>query len=179
MALSKRLGLEPVDLAFIDGMHNAEVALRDFINLETACLENSVILIDDVLPQNIQWTTRKRMTQAWTGDIYKLITILKKYRPDLNIKVFDIDIKGLAIITNLSPVSTILKDVYLKIEQDILSERYKLSSAEEIRLNLKPFPAAEMEPTLEEIKKTRVENCSKKSSAPTEEMYLDLLNSCL
>ena len=42
----------PVDLAFIDGMHLSEFALRDFINVEPFMAETGVVVIDDVLPRN-------------------------------------------------------------------------------------------------------------------------------
>jgi len=48
--LSKELGGRPVDLAFIDGMHLLEFALRDFINLEKHALPTSTILAHDCLP---------------------------------------------------------------------------------------------------------------------------------
>jgi hypothetical protein len=40
----------PVDLAFLDGLHLFEVLLRDFINLERACKQNSVIIMHDCIP---------------------------------------------------------------------------------------------------------------------------------
>src|SRR5215207_6638508 len=42
----------PVDLAFIDGMHLSDFALRDFINIEPFMAETGVVVIDDVLPRN-------------------------------------------------------------------------------------------------------------------------------
>jgi len=75
----------PVDLAFVDGMHRAEFVLRDILNLERHCTLHSVIVVDDVLPEDIAWTTRERQTQAWTGDVYKVIPFLRDHRPDLQI----------------------------------------------------------------------------------------------
>ena len=43
-------GGQPFDLAFIDGMHLAEYALRDFINTERHAHPASVIVLDDMLP---------------------------------------------------------------------------------------------------------------------------------
>ena len=48
--LGSELGGVPVDLAFIDGMHHFEYALRDFTNLERFCTRVSVILIHDCYP---------------------------------------------------------------------------------------------------------------------------------
>ena len=44
---------QPVDLAFIDGMHLSEFALRDFINTEKFCHAGSVVVFDDMLPRNV------------------------------------------------------------------------------------------------------------------------------
>ena len=46
------LGGRKVDLAFIDGMHLFEFALRDFANLEPHCTPESVIVLHDCLPAN-------------------------------------------------------------------------------------------------------------------------------
>ncbi len=45
-------GGQPFDLAFIDGMHLAEYALRDFINTERHAHPASVIVLDDMLPRH-------------------------------------------------------------------------------------------------------------------------------
>ena len=79
---------EPViDLAFIDGMHLAEYALRDFINIERFCRPGSVIVLDDVLPRSVEEGGRTRVgaarAGAWTGDVYKTAQALRDHRPDL------------------------------------------------------------------------------------------------
>ena len=42
----------PIDLAFIDGMHLSEFALRDFINVERHLAPSGVTVFDDILPRN-------------------------------------------------------------------------------------------------------------------------------
>lgn len=102
------LGQAP-DMAFIDGMHLVEFALRDFLNVEAHAKPGTVVVIDDVMPGDISWASRERETQAWTGDVYRIIPLLRHYRPDLDIVVFDAQIlnldKGLAVISNLDPQS--------------------------------------------------------------------------
>src|SRR5690349_5859629 len=44
------LGGRPIDMAFIDGMHLFEFALRDFINIERYCARGSVVLVHDCYP---------------------------------------------------------------------------------------------------------------------------------
>ncbi len=62
---------EPFDLAFIDGMHLFEFALRDFINAERFSRPGGVIVFDDVLPRNADESARVRITSAWTGDVFR------------------------------------------------------------------------------------------------------------
>ena len=59
-----------ISLAFIDGMHLVEYALRDFINVERHTHWTSVVAFDDVLPRNETEARRDRRTDAWTGDVY-------------------------------------------------------------------------------------------------------------
>ena len=89
------------DLAFIDGMHLVEYALRDFINLEKRSHENSVIIIDDILPPSYEWTSRDRKTKNWCGDVWRLIDILIKEREDLSIHLVECSPSPIAIIKKL------------------------------------------------------------------------------
>jgi hypothetical protein len=106
--LAKELGHDTVDLAFIDGMHLFEFALRDFANLEKFCGPASTILVHDAYPVDGVTAARERTTQIWSGDVWKLILCLKKYRPDLRISTVDVGPTGLAIIRGLDRNSTTL-----------------------------------------------------------------------
>jgi hypothetical protein len=106
--LAGELGGGVVDLAFIDGMHLFEFALRDFANLEKFCAPSSTILVHDCYPLDRATSTRERATQIWSGDVWKLIPCLKKYRPDLHISTVDVPHTGLGIIRGLDPKSTAL-----------------------------------------------------------------------
>ena len=157
------------DLAFIDGMHNAEFALRDFINLERNAAPGAVIVVDDVLPHEMAWTTRERQTQAWTGDIYKLIPLLRRARPDLEIDVFDIEMKGLAVISRLDPSSTSLLDTYAAHEAFLLSPESSLPSVDAIRKVPMVRPAEELPAFARDLRVP-----ARPGSTP-EAQYLDLL----
>lgn len=124
---------EKFHLSFVDGMHLAEYALRDFMNLEKQSASNSVVLFDDILPKRTEYAFREPVTNAWCGDVYKVIRILKKYRPDLSISVFDVSVKGLGIVTNLDASSTVLQDNLEQIEKDILSDVYDVEDAKLLR----------------------------------------------
>lgn len=114
----------PVDVAFLDGMHLFEFLLRDFINTERACGPGSVILLDDCLPANLEMTERERrpdlrqdreMAGWWTGDVWKVLDILRKYRPDLRITPVDVIPTGCIVVSGLDPGSTRLANAYDEI----------------------------------------------------------------
>lgn len=93
---------EPPDLVFIDGMHLFEFALRDFLNVERYASKNTVVLMDDIFPCHPAQAERERRTRAWTGDVWKVIEILEKYRKDLKIEKIDAYPTGIACISNFS-----------------------------------------------------------------------------
>ncbi|MFO1360873.1 MAG: class I SAM-dependent methyltransferase [Burkholderiales bacterium] len=104
------LGGLPIDLAFIDGMHQFEFALRDFINIEALCEPASTILIHDVYPLDRPTAERERVTEFWSGDIWRLVMLLRKHRPDLVVRTIAAAPTGLALVRNLDPGSTRLRD---------------------------------------------------------------------
>jgi hypothetical protein len=103
------LGGKPLDLAFIDGMHHFEYALRDFVNIEPLCRPSSVVLVHDCFPIDARSAERDQTTGFWSGDIWRLIVLLKKYRPDLVIHTIGAPPTGLGLITRLDPGSTVLR----------------------------------------------------------------------
>ncbi len=96
-------GRVPVDLAFIDGMHLFEFALRDFANVEHASKASSVVVLHDCLPRNERTAARERSTDYWTGDVWKLVLCLLDHRPDLELVLLDIPPSGLALVSGLRP----------------------------------------------------------------------------
>lgn len=110
--LLERLGVE-LDLAFLDGMHLYEYLLRDFINTEKHMSQDGVILLHDCVPFSSAGARRewdRKATASWTGDVWKLLPILRQYRSDLAIRTFDTPPSGLVEITNLDPENTTLSD---------------------------------------------------------------------
>lgn len=114
----------PVDLAFIDGMHQFEFALRDFANLERHCTRDSIILIHDCYPLDRQSAERTPQPTNWSGDVWRLIVLLKKYRPDLAIATLGAPPTGLALIRNLDPASRILLDRHDELCAEFLALDY-------------------------------------------------------
>ncbi|UQX10579.1 class I SAM-dependent methyltransferase [Candidatus Mycobacterium methanotrophicum] len=109
----------PVDMVFLDGMHRFEFLLRDLIGAEAACHPRSLILLHDCVPLNPRMALRqwlpgesfeKDTAGMWTGDVWKLLPILKKYRPDLRLHVLDCPPTGLVAINSVDPASHVLAD---------------------------------------------------------------------
>lgn len=92
--------------------------MKDFINLERYADEETIILIHDCLPITRLVGARIRATPFWTGDVWKMIPCLKKYRPDLTLHIILADPSGLGIITNLDPNSTVLRNKFNEIETE-------------------------------------------------------------
>ena len=122
--LRAELGGRPVDVAFIDGMHNFEFALRDFANLERHCARDSIILIHDCYPLDQESAGRAPRAVNWSGDIWRLIVLLKKYRPDLSISTIGTPPTGLGLVRNLDPNSRFLFDHNDRLCEEFLALDY-------------------------------------------------------
>lgn len=89
---------DPIDLAFIDGMHLVENALRDFANIEKHCHDRSVVVFDDVLPTTVAMAAREQCPGDWTGDVWRVYDILRERRPDLVLVLVDTQPTGLLVV---------------------------------------------------------------------------------
>ncbi len=106
------LGGRTLDMAFIDGMHLFEYALRDFRNIERFCTSDSVVLVHDCYPLDAASSGRIRGSETWTGDTWKLVPCLRALRPDLEIVTVAVKPSGLTLIRNLDPTNTTLDERY-------------------------------------------------------------------
>jgi hypothetical protein len=130
----------PPELCFLDGYHTFEFLLRDFMNTEAICSSTSLICMHDCLPLDEIMAIRRMSTWmaatigtkyqgAWTGDVWKVIPILQRYRPNLRLVMASAPPTGVVCVTNLDPTDTTLRANYL----DIVKEFGKIvSSREEI-----------------------------------------------
>lgn len=113
-------GGRAVDLAFIDGLHLFEFALRDFINVERLASRSGAIVFDDMLPRSADEAARERHTRAWAGDVYKLLAVLGRHRPDLICLRIGTEPTGLLLVLGLDPGSTVLSERYDAIVRDVV-----------------------------------------------------------
>lgn len=123
---------ERIDFAFLDGMHLFEYLLRDFINTERLCAPSSTIALHDLVPvTNIcaarEWD--RENTSMWTGDVWKVVPILREFRPDLDVRIVDARPTGLGLVTNLDP------------KNDTLGRRYDEIVARYMDMSIQQFGA--------------------------------------
>jgi len=103
-------GEHRVDLALIDGMHLFEYALRDFINVEAWSQPNGVVVLHDCVPLFPLTASRERQSNLWVGDVWKVVSILREYRPELSVKIVMTAPSGLCIVRGLDPASRVLRE---------------------------------------------------------------------
>lgn len=116
------------DLAYIDGMHLFEYALRDLINLERYAKREAVIIIDDVIPRDEKEAARTASGGSWTGDVWKLVDCLHDYRPELfaTSLLARSEPTGCLILTDPCAANTVLRDHYDEILARYLAPGYPL-----------------------------------------------------
>ncbi|MHB0980981.1 MAG: class I SAM-dependent methyltransferase [Thermoleophilia bacterium] len=118
--LPELLGDKTLDVAFIDGLHLFEFALRDFMNIEAHSREDSLIILHDCLPRDAETSSRERTTVHWTGDVWKLTLCLLEHRPDLEISLIDVPPSGLLFIRKPRPGDLTLRDNYAAIVEQFV-----------------------------------------------------------
>jgi hypothetical protein len=120
-----RFPVPVIDLAFIDGMHLSEYALRDFANVERHIAPGGVIVFDDMLPRVGIHATRERKTRTWTGDVWKIIPTLRELRPDLILLLVRTSPTGLLLVLEGDPHSTELSAAYDRLHEEYINSGAK------------------------------------------------------
>jgi len=110
--LAKEIGAPSFDLAFIDGLHLWEQALKDFINCEKFARHDSVIVLHDCMPLDDITSQRVRDSLFYTGDVWKLAACLRQERPDLKMAMVPTAPSGLCLVTGLNSSDRNLNDKY-------------------------------------------------------------------
>jgi len=126
----------PVAMALLVDRHFFEDVLHDFVQLEKRMTSRSVILVHNCLPTDAHVARRlpddqtlahtSRHPDWWTGDVWKALAALKRFRPDLRIRAFNSYPTGLAAITNLNSQSNIIAQYH----DEIIAEYKSLDLAE-------------------------------------------------
>jgi hypothetical protein len=114
-------GGRPIELAFIDGLHLFEFALRDFIYVERHASTGSVVIFDDVFPRTVDEAARDRHTKSWTVDVFKVLAVLERHRPDLVCLRVGTQPTGLVLVAGLDPSSKVLSEQYDQIVEQYVT----------------------------------------------------------
>jgi hypothetical protein len=109
---------EPLDLAFIDGLHQFAQVVRDLEHVERWSHPRTLALIHDVLPQDAWQPTRAAHAGAWTGDVWRVVPFLEQHRPDLRCWLVDAAPTGVLVIAGLDPTRSGMADVAAAIDHD-------------------------------------------------------------
>jgi methyltransferase family protein len=107
-----------INFGFVDGLHLVENALRDYLNIELHAAKGAVVLVDDVLPYNQDVAWRHQPPGDWTGDVFKLMSILGEYQPGLTQRLVDVTPTGALMVTGLDPRNVALEKQYDQIVAD-------------------------------------------------------------
>lgn len=111
-----------LNLSFLDGLHLFEQVLRDFHHLESWSAPDALIAIHDVLPGDVAWASRTPLPGEWTGDVWRIVPCLQRYRPDLRLRLVDASPSGVLLVSQLDPENRVLLDHGPMIEQQFLRQ---------------------------------------------------------
>lgn len=101
-----------LDLVYIDGMHQIEYVLREFMFIERCAHAGTVVIIDDVFPAHPLQGERIRQSRFWAGDVWKVIPILRATRPDLLLVPLDTSPTGSLMVLGCDPQDRRLWEKY-------------------------------------------------------------------
>lgn len=132
-------------VTLIDGVSVFEAALRDFAGAEAHAAPGGVILISGCFPATPRQAMRVRtvarpgdepddMAALWLGDVWKLLALLGRFRPDLRLRWADTPPGGLLIVDQLNPADRTLSAQYDAIVAEFM--RYSLDEAAIDRMRL-------------------------------------------
>lgn len=82
---------DKVELAFIDGWHEASQVQRDFENCLSCLDDKGYIVIHDVLPTEEQYTTVPRASKRWYGNVYLFCMTMKSKYDGIDFVTLDMD----------------------------------------------------------------------------------------
>src|SRR5689334_13217845 len=99
-------------------MHLVQFPIRAFANDQRHAGWTSVVVFDDIFPREIEMAARRRRTRLWTGDVYKMLAILARHRPDLICLRVDTRPTGLLLVIGLDPGNRVLDQRYNSILLD-------------------------------------------------------------
>ena len=114
------------DLVFLDGLHTWDQTYRDFCNALLITHDRSIILLDDIFPSDVFSCNRDQVeavmmrqfmtsdpSNAWHGDTYKIIPLIRTFHPLLSY---------CTIITDGNPQALVWRSPQPAIAQPVLPD---------------------------------------------------------
>mgnify|MGYP000111694207 CR=1 FL=1 len=134
----------PVDLSFVDGLHTFDQTFRDVVNVSRHSHDKTVILVHDVLPLHEIIARRDRVTNFWTGDVWKIGWMLKELMPGVEFKTIPTYPSGLMVLKNVVG-HQIDPESWLTLEMEVMARPFP-SNAPELKdvVNLDALPPDEL-----------------------------------
>ena len=130
------LGRDHFDLAFVDGLHTFEQALKDVINLTRFAADHSVILVHDCYPLDAASCRAERITNIWSGDVWKVVCALRHAVPEIDLRVIKAPPTGLGLIRDCAGLYERLAGRYEDLVSEFNDKDYDWLAPEiEARLN--------------------------------------------
>lgn len=111
----------PYDFVFIDGLHLIEQVLRDFSNSVQWSHSRTVIAVDDVLPYSIDIAGRDALPGDWTGDVWKLTSLLYAHT-SLEVVLVDVAPTGLLLVMGVNSDDDRLTADHVSQDEDVLTQ---------------------------------------------------------
>lgn len=137
--IGEQLPEGPIDFAFVDGLHEFTQSLRDFMNVEKRSTPHTVIAIHDTIPFDEITQRPDRQRAYYTGDVWKTVAALRRFRPDLTVVTIPAVPSGLTLVFNPDPQNRVLWDRYEEITAEIAAISYEEFDADrQPHLNIAP-----------------------------------------
>jgi methyltransferase family protein len=123
-------GSTPVELTFVDGLHEFETALDDFLSAEAWSSAASTIVLHDCVPIARVTARRERATRFWVGDTWKAAWALARYRPELRIRTVLTPPSGLVVVRRLDPSAAAERRDFARAKAELAPLEYPLGVGE-------------------------------------------------
>lgn len=137
-----------IDLSFVDGLHTFDQTFRDIVNVGKYCHDTSIILVHDVAPVHEVVARRERVTNFWTGDVWKIGWMIKELLPKTEIWTIPTYPSGLMVLKNIAADDQPHKidpDAWKALEADVMARPFPRTGQELAEIiNLKPAPEEEL-----------------------------------
>jgi hypothetical protein len=89
------------------------------------------------------------VVEFWSGDVWKVVVLLKKHRPDLAIHIIAAPPTGVCVVRNLDPASRFLAEHHERLCAELMALDYSYLETDRAgKLNLFPNDWEKIRPLL-------------------------------